>query len=65
MLFEHVERETPVALPPAVARVYVEHSDAVPGHACPGCTYLLPARGGRLAYAGACPVCGLPAGTDT
>jgi hypothetical protein len=54
----HVEHGTPVALPPAVARVYVGHPDAVPGLPCAGCGYLLPARGGRLAYAGACPVCG-------
>lgn len=57
LIFTHVEREAPVTLPPTVARVYLDHQDAVPGRACEGCGYLLPARGGRLAYDGACPVC--------
>ena len=45
MIFQHVERETPVALPPEVAGTYVEHTDAVPGWPCSGCGYPLPARG--------------------
>jgi hypothetical protein len=58
LLFEHLGHGAPVALPPEVARVYLEHPDAAPTAPCAGCGYRLPARGGRLAYAGACPVCG-------
>jgi hypothetical protein len=58
LIFEHLGHGAPVALSPDVARVYLEHPDAAPGRPCSGCGYRLPARGGRLAYAGACPVCG-------
>ena len=57
MLFEHMTQGVPVALPPSIAQVYIDHADTVPGAPCPGCSYLLPARGGRLAFTGACPVC--------
>jgi hypothetical protein len=59
MIFAHVENETPVALPPDVARVYVEYpDDAVPGRPCPSCGYLLPVRPVGPVYVGCCPVCG-------
>lgn len=62
LLFEHLERGGPVVLPTEVARVYLDHADAVPAIPCPQCRYLLPSRDGRLAYAGACPGC--PAVSD-
>jgi hypothetical protein len=58
MLFEHVERGAPVALPPEVTQVYLDHPDAVAASPCVDCRYLLPARGRHLAYAGKCPICG-------
>jgi len=58
LIFEYLRHGAPVALPPEVARVYLEHADAAPAAPCAGCGYRLPARGGQLAYAGACPVCG-------
>jgi hypothetical protein len=58
LIFEYLRHGAPVALPPEVARVYLEHPDAAPAAPCAGCGYRLPARGGRPAYTGACPVCG-------
>jgi hypothetical protein len=54
-----VEDGAPAVLPTNVAQVYVDYPDAVPGSPCSACSYLLPARGDRLAYAGACPGCSL------
>jgi hypothetical protein len=59
LLFAYVRQGAPVALPPEVARAYLEHQDAAPAAPCAGCGYRLPARGGRLAYAGACPACSM------
>jgi hypothetical protein len=59
LIFEHIRHGAPVALPPEVARAYLEHQDAAPAAPCAGCGYRLPARGGRLAYAGACPACSM------
>ncbi len=60
LLFEHIERGTPAVLPPDVGGGYVEHPDAVPGHPCVDCGYLLPSRNGRLAFDGPCPGCRPP-----
>ena len=57
LLFEHMERGTPVALAPEVAQVYINHPDALPEHPCLVCGYLLPARSGNLAFTGRCPSC--------
>jgi hypothetical protein len=57
LIFEHHRHGAPVALPTEVARVYLEHPDATPAIPCSVCGYRLPARAGRLAYAGPCPVC--------
>jgi hypothetical protein len=57
LVAEHINRGTPVLLPPEIAQVYVDHTDAIPEIRCTDCGYLLPARAGRLAYAGPCPGC--------
>jgi hypothetical protein len=62
LLFIHIERGVPAVLPPDAAMVYVEHADAAPGFLCPGCGYLLPARGDGLAFDGPCPGCRITAG---
>jgi hypothetical protein len=54
---EHINRAAPARLPHEIAQVYVDHADVVPAIRCTGCGYLLPARGGRLAYCGPCPGC--------
>jgi hypothetical protein len=64
----HLRDGTPVAMPAAVAQVYVEDPDAWPLDRCERCRYLLPMRATLRAdgtflvlaqYDGACPSCGL------
>jgi hypothetical protein len=66
IVVSHITTGSPVAMPPEVARVYVDDPDAVPSRPCGGCGYLLPMRAkirpdGSYrylgSYEGACPVC--------
>lgn len=57
LLFEHLWRGAPVALPPEIAQIYRDHHDVAPVIACTVCGYLLPTRNGQLAYDRPCPVC--------
>ena len=66
IVVSHITTGSPVALPPEVARIYVDDPDAVPARPCAGCGYLLPMRAKvrpdgtyryLASYEGACPVC--------
>jgi hypothetical protein len=63
-----ITANTPVALGPEVAEVYLADPDAYPANSCEGCGYLLPTRSTiqpdgsyhhLASYEGECPVCGL------
>ena len=67
IVVDHITTGSPVALPPEVARIYVDDPDAMPARACAGCGYLLPMRAKvrpdgtyryLASYEGMCPVCG-------
>ena len=74
LLIRHLERGTPVALPPAVAQIYLDDPDAWPCNECTGCGYLAPVRirwtrSGRpevvLTYLEECPACDADAAEPT
>jgi hypothetical protein len=74
IVVSHITTGSPVALPPEVARIYVDDPDAVPARPCVGCAYLLPMRAKirpdgtyryLASYEGSCPICERDTRDDT